>query len=68
MTPQTSFEPGEWYLLITCKHCGGKQILLDPSRGKTIVPDYSTCPDCLRKTQYSGDLVERYQHESALPI
>lgn len=42
MSPQASFEPGKWYLLVTCELCGAKHILPDPSGGQDMKPANST--------------------------
>ncbi len=63
MSPQASFESGEWYLLITCEHCGAKHILPDPSSGQTIPMESSSCSNCLRITKHTDDNIERYKHE-----
>jgi hypothetical protein len=65
------FEPGEWYLIVTC--CGCKTMLKvfrDPGKrkfkfsGRYIL----TCPECQHKGSYSMDQVRRYQYLEGNPV
>ena len=63
--------PGEWYLFITCKNCGVKQVLFpDLSKGKTrINATYSwTCPKCGHRDDYESEELERREYKTEAPL
>ena len=59
------FEPGEWYLVVTCHGCETMlKVFRDPGN-RTYSPSGNyilTCPECEHRGAYSMDQVERYQH------
>jgi len=58
-------EPGEWYLVVSCKNCGTRgPILRDLSEGHSeIIAVYTwRCPVCDHVDQYDSEEIERYQH------
>ena len=64
-SPVLKFEPGEWYLVVTCKQCGFRQPMIhDLSRGKSSIDaSYQwCCPMCEHLDAYHGTDVERYEH------
>jgi hypothetical protein len=61
------FNPGEWYLAVTCEECKTRfPFLRDLSKGTSDVSGgtfFLTCPLCNHETHYRGnDQVERYFH------
>ena len=58
-------EPGEWYLVVTCRGCQTRGPLVhDLSQGRAeIVAVYTwRCPVCDHIDQYDVDDIERYRH------
>ena len=56
-------EPGQWYLVVTCKGCGTRgPILHDLSEGQSKIMAVYTwrCPMCDHIDQYDEDDIERY--------
>jgi hypothetical protein len=61
-------EPGEWYLVVTCRGCTTRGPLVhDLSRGQSTIKAVYTwrCPVCDHIDQYDSEDIERYQHPQA---
>ena len=68
--PLSVCEPFEWYLVITCKHCGTRQPLhRDPSQGTSaLLRSYKGyCIQCQHTAVYEAKEIERYQHRVERP-
>jgi RNase P subunit RPR2 len=65
------FEPGEWYLVVTCDSCKSMlKLFRDLSNGTSkLSGNYIlTCPECQHEGAYNIDRVERYQHLEAATL
>ena len=69
-SPILEFEPGEWYLVVTCKNCEARQPMIhDLSRGENPINGiYNwTCPACGHTDAYDSHKdVERYRHDEGI--
>jgi hypothetical protein len=64
-SPMLEFEPGEWYLVVTCKKCKAHQPMLhDLTQGKSEIRGIYNwqCPLCQHLDYYDMEAIERYQH------
>ena len=58
------YEPGEWYVVVVCRHCQARHPLFhDLTRGRVkLKATYRwTCADCREQSEYDADELGRYQ-------